>query len=128
MSLGFVGRRAPSSKPRDTDTAGFSTKLEKYRKLWRQNDHVRRDIYEFSRMRLEIIRNKLSGVKWVYTSNEFTTVKHSGETNASKTKKNINTELQARRYAAAETTASANDKCQRLLGVGQERDSVDQTT
>lgn len=28
----------------DTDTAGFSTTLEKCRKLWRQNDHVRRDI------------------------------------------------------------------------------------
>lgn len=51
-------------------------------------------------------------------------------------KKNTNAELRGAykrkpvEYTAAETAASANDKCQRLLGVGQEREtnSVDQTT
>lgn len=56
---------------RDTDITGFSTMLEKYRKLWRQNDHVRRDIRVLNGReegggrgaRLEI-RNKLSSVKY----------------------------------------------------------------
>lgn len=44
-------------------------------------------------------------------------------------KKNTNAELcgaykrKPVEYTAAETAASANDKCQRLLGVGQERET-----
>lgn len=47
-----------------------------------------------------------------------------GCTNAGKTEKKTQTrncKREPRRYATTETAASANDKCQRLLGVGQER-------
>lgn len=53
-----------------------------------------------------------------------------GSKRANTVRKNMNAELRGGaykckpvEYAAAETAASANDKCQRLLGVGQERET-----